>query len=1068
MRRIKKYSFAAVAAFVALLSAMLLSSPWASAQNKVLVKGTVVDDQGEPVIGAYVVEKGTKNGTTTDANGMYELNIPHGWVTLQVSCLGLQSQEVAVQNKTTVDIYMAPDAQALEGTVVTALGIRRDEKALGYAVSSVGADALVAGREENVMSAIIGKVAGVDITTTSGGPSGSTSVTIRGNSQLSGSNRPLYVVDGVPMENDMVASEPGKFGGYDYGDVLQSINPGDIESISVLKGPSASALYGSSASNGVVMITTKSAAAGQRIGVELSSSVSMVSLLSHFQDYQRVYGQGRDGQLPMDINDANGIQYAWGAKLDPTAMAYVFTGDYVDYGNKSDNVLSFFKTGVTLNNSVAISKSTGTGSFRLSLSDMRLDDIMPKSGMTKTSVMMKASQRFGKKLTLDAQATYTVETTDNRPALGGLGNNVIHSLINLAPSLDQAWLADHYKDKDGNYIRTGSSSSTVYNPYWVINEMKNESERDRLVGKVSMTWKIRKDLTFYAKGGLDTFKRDISELTPISTPSYENGRIVQKHTDMTQTDFEARLTYAKKFDKLDVNSFVGANVRHHLNKTTNLEGLNHLLTDVIDITGFETRQVSRTVSEKEVRSLYGQLSLGWNDIYYLDATVRNDVSSSLAPKHRSYWYPSLSGSILASNMFEHGKWLTFAKLRGSWARVGGDTSPYQLSLDYALRDFTLNGKSLGTATGMSSIPYYDLKPTSTNSIEFGADLRFFDSRLTLDLTVYKQNTTDQIMNLPVSTATGRDKALINAGEIENKGVEVTLGITPVETRDFKWDITATYSHNQNMVKYLHPDVPNYELAAARWANAWIYALPGQPYGAIMGPTIKRNDAGEVIVDATTGLPKFNTELSVLGNGNYDHIVGLNTSMRYKNLSLTMVFDGKLGADLYSMTTMHAAQAGTLKMTLEGREEWYRSEQEREAQRLTSEQWTATGGYLVKGVVEVVDSEGNVTYEPNRKYVDPEDYWGCFRDFSPEPFILDASYVKLREMSLSYNLPRNWVKKVGLESVAVSLYGRNLAILYSKIKNIDPESSYSNGNGKGFEYGSLPSRRTFGFGVNLKF
>lgn len=1046
---------------------MMVFSQVLPAQGKFTVKGRIVDETGVAVIGASVIEQGTKNGAISDVNGNYTIQLPSSNVNLEVSCLGMESQLLAVAGRSRLDIVMKSDSEVLEGTVVTALGIKRDEKALGYAISAVSNEDLTAGHEANIMSAMMGKVAGVDITTTAAGPTGSTRILIRGNSQLSGSNLPLFVVDGIPVDNEVIGGEVGKWGGYDYGDVMSSLNPDDIESISVLKGPSASALYGSSASNGVIMITTKSAAKKNRLGVEISSNVSIVSLLTQFEDYQRVYGMGRNGEAPIDFAGAMGVtQTSWGGKLDPNLETYIYNGEMKNYGNINNNILSFFQTGVTWNNSVSLSKATDTGSFRLSISDSRSTDIVPNSTFNKSSIFFKGMQKFGKRLTAEVSATYSMEDVMNRPALGDDPSNIGNSIIGIAPNFDQKWLASKYKDENGRYYDWNGNAYRL-NPYWVINEMHNTSDRNRLIGQAKLNWEIIDGLNLSVRGGLDTYNFTALEHTPISTPKVEEGQLIQRYNTMFQSNLEAMLSYKKTFGKLDFNAFVGANLLQYQNNVVYINATKHVSPEVIDIAGFETKNISHSLYRKEKRSLFGQVSLGWDNTFYLDATLRNDVSSTLAPKNRSYLYPSLSGSVILSNLFQHGSWLSFAKIRGSWANVGGDTSPYQLDLLYGIKSISLGGSSLGTATSTGAIPKYDIKPTSTNSWEGGVDLRFFGDRLTFDFTYYKQNTTDQIMSMPVSMSTGRKTALINAGEIENKGVEITLGATPVKVGGFQWDLTATYSHNDNMVKSLHEQVPDYELAAARWANAFIYARAGEPYGAIVGKKVLRAPDGSMLLNAN-GMPQFEEGISVLGNGNYDHIIGLTNSFSYKNFRLTAVIDAKFGADVYSMSTMTSYYNGTSKATLEGRAEWYASEQQRLAENKTTSEWVPTGGYVAKGVQLGPVVDGVQTYVENTVPVNPQLYWQAFQDNSPEPFIMDASYIKLREVSISYKIPTKLTSKIGLESVSVSAYGRNLAILYKNINNIDPESTYNNGNGKGFEYGSLPSRRTFGFGINVKF
>lgn len=1033
------------------------------------VTGTVTDQTDEPVAGVGIIEKGTTNGVITDADGKYSIVVKDAEAELTFSFIGMKSQTISLNGRAILDVIMEQDALMMDEVVVTALGIKRETKALGYAVASVDDENLTAGRESNIMQALVGKVAGVDISTTTAGPTGSSRVLIRGNSQLTGSNLPLYVIDGMPVDNSQLQGADGKYGGsgYDFGDVMSSINPEDIEDITVLKGPSASALYGSMASNGVIMITTKSGSGLQKnLGIEFSSNFTITNMLSRFDDYQRVYGMGRNGQIPMSESDGRGTtQVAWGGKLDPNLMVQIYNGEWKPYGNVNDNVLSFFETGYTAQNSISFTGASDKSSFRFAVTDMRNKDIVPTSTFNRTNLTMRGTTRLGKTINVDVSATYSYEDVNNRPALTDSPSNLGNSLLGIAANFDQKWLAETYKDENGNYYQWNGSDYR-FNPYWIINEMKNSSTRSRLIGNARISWEITPWLTLAGRGGLDTYNFRATTYSPISTPRQVEGAITERTMNVTQTNLEATLTFDRKFNDFQVNAFVGASVLKNTNEQFTNEGLKQVIPGLQDINAFERQSVVHGLYNKEVRSFFGSASVSWKDMVFLDATIRNDISSTLAPENRSYWYPSVSGSVIFSDMFEHGKWLSFGKFRASWAQVGGDTSPYQLYLDFGTKTYTLGGGSLGQVDN-TTIPNYNIRPTSTNSYEVGLDMRFFESRIAFDLTLYQQSTTDQIMSLPISSATGYSSALINAGEIRNRGIELAFTAIPVSVKSFEWETTVTYATNDNRVLSLHPDVPSYELTAARWANAYIYAMEGQPYGVIVGQAQKRTEDGRVIVDPKTGLPTFESEVSVLGKGTYDHTIGWSHSFTYRDFNLRVLFDAKFGADMYSMTMMQAHYNGTSKHTLEGREEWYRSEQAKEEAGNPSD-WKATGGYLVDGVKPGPIVDGVQTYVENDIYVDPQAYWQCFQDVSPEPFIVDASYIKLREVSFSWSFPKRWLRKTPIADVTLSAYGRNLAILYTQVENIDPESSYYNGNGQGFEYGSLPSRRNFGLGLKIKF
>ena len=640
---------------VLLLSVLCCSA--AVAQQNVTVTGVVTNEAKQPIVGATVIQEGTSRGATTDSKGRFTLNISDRNATLQVSFIGMATQSVPVSGKTSLEIVLKEEAVSVGEVVVTALGIKREAKALGYAVSSVGKEDLTAGRESNIMQAMIGKVAGVDISTTTAGPTGSSRVLIRGNSQLSGSNLPLYVIDGMPVDNSQLQGADGKWGGsgFDFGDVMSSINPEDIENVTILKGPSASALYGSMASNGVVMITTKSGSARKEsLGIEVSSNISFTTLLSKFDDYQRVYGQGRNGVIPLTDSDGRGTtQVAWGGKLDPNIMIQIYNGEWKPYGNVNNNVLSFFDTGFTAQNSVSLSNATEKTSFRFAVTDMRNKDIVPKSEFNRTNITMRGTTKLGKTISADASASYIYEDVKNRPALTDNASNIGNALIGIAPNFDQNWLADSYKDANGNYYQWNGSDYR-FNPYWVINEMRNESSRSRLMGNARISWDITPWLKLAGRGGLDTYNFRATTFSPISTPRQVEGAINERVMNVTQTNLEATLTFAKKYGDFDINAFVGASLWRNKNEQFTTEGLKQVMPGVDDINAFERINTTHGLYKKEVRSMFGSVSLGYKGLAYLDATIRNDVSSTLCPENRSYWYPSVSGSLIFSSLFKHG------------------------------------------------------------------------------------------------------------------------------------------------------------------------------------------------------------------------------------------------------------------------------------------------------------------------------------------------------------------------------------------------------------------------------
>lgn len=1033
-------------------------------QQERILKGVVKDQDGEPIIGANVTVKGTSRGCITDVNGNFSLQAPVNGV-IVVSYIGYTPQTIKIGADTrNLNIQLEEDTKVLNEVVVTALGVKRESKALGYAVAEVKGDALNAARPINAMGALSGKVPGVDISSTTAGPSGSTRVVIRGNGELSGNNQPLYVIDGVPMDNSQLGGA-GQWGGYDMGDGISSINPDDIESMSILKGASAAALYGSRATHGVVLITTKSANK-HGFGVEVSSSVDFVNQLSKFDDYQREYGAGRNGELPVDFERGRGVsQTAWGAKLDPNLKMVIFNGQEKPYGNVNNNISSFFQTGTTFTNSVSLTAASDKSSIRVSISDMRNNDIVPESDMNRTSFMVKADGKLSKRFKIESRVNYIIENVHNRPALSDSPNNIGLSLIGLAPNIDQKWLGDGYVDDYGKYVDWNGGNIYRINPYWSLNKMSNKSRKDRVMGYLQANYEVIDGLNLQVRGGTDFYKFRMTDFSGIDTPIAKQGAMSESSVDVAETNLEAMLRYTRKFgDLFDLSAFIGGNLMFFRQEAFTNTSTNQIIPDMESITNYVNQSLVYSHPEKQVRSLYGAVNLGYKGMLYMDVTLRNDWSSTLAKGNNSYMYPSVSGSFVFSNLLKNNPILSFGKVRASWAEVGGDTEPYMLNLNYGVLPYTFNGKPLGDITS-TSIPNRNLKPTRTYSYEFGADVRFLNNRLGLDITYYSQVTKDQIMNLPISTTTGFEQATVNSGEISNKGIELGLNATIIDMKDFSWDVTVNYARNVNKVVKLHPELTEYPLAEARWAGAMIEAIEGEAYGVIIGKKLKRSPAGEVIY-GSNGLPEVGDKLEVLGNGVYDWTGGLNTTLTYKGFTLNALLDMKWGADVYSMSSMMGHSNGTAKATLEGRREWYESEELRKQGNIQITEWTPTGGFIGKGVVNVGTPESPV-YEKNTIPVDPQKYWNHFLSANtPEPFIYDASFIKLRELSLNYNFDKKLLEKTPFTGISVSVYGRNLWTIYSSVPNIDPESSYNNSNGQGFEYGSLPSRRSFGFSLKL--
>lgn len=1027
------------------------------------VKGTVTDEQGESLIGASVAVKGTTQGVITDINGQFSIDAPRN-ATLIVSYVGYQAQEVPVKGQSNLKIVLKEDSKIIDEVVVTALGIKRERKALGYSLGEVKGEELAKAKETNVINSLAGKVPGLIVSQTAGGPSGSARVIVRGSTEMTGNNQPLYVVDGVPLDNTNYGSA-GTYGGYDLGDGISSINPDDIESMSVLKGPAASALYGSRASHGVILITTKKASTQKKFSVELNSTTTFEKQLTSWDDIQYTYGQGTSGRIN-GTDDQYSSNKNWGPKVDPGLNMTYFDGVTRPYVIIPDNIDGFFRTGMTTTNTIVVSTVKDNTGIRATYTDMRNKDILPNTKMSRNTLNLRANTTIDK-VELDFKVTYTREDVKNRPALSGHRANPARNLMALATTFDQKWLRDSYKDADGNYYDWNGRDIWNVNPYWILNEMSNDSGKDKYMASALVRYNINKHLKVQVTGGADLNNFNFQEYAAPTTPGYELGQMQMSDFKNRMYNVEALAIYSNSYKKFDYGATLGGNIYKVDNKTQIVTATDMKMRDIVALQSFTSKEITEGTYRKQINSLYGAINLAYGSFVYLDATLRGDHSSTLPSGNNTYLYPSVSGSLLFSELFKiNSAILTYGKVRASWAQVGSDTDPYQLGLSYAMSPKSYAGYALASISN-GTIPNIDLKPTKTNSSEFGVELKFLKNRIGLDFTYYTQNSKNQIMRLNTTGASGYNSMLVNAGEIENKGVEIVLNTRPIQTKDFSWDVNINFSKNSNKVKRLASGIKEFELESARWIDVKVAAVEGENYGSILGRDFLRNDAGQVIVDANTGLPKVTDDLRVLGNASWKWTGGLTTNFTYRNLSLSAIFDIKMGADVYSMSSRSSYQTGKEKATLPGRDAWYASEEKRLEAGLTEGRWTPSGGYVTEGVIEVTDANGQVTYTPNTKFIDPEKYWAHIADKTPVPFIYDNSYVKIREITLAYRLPKSWVKNV-FEDVSVSFVARNPFILYKNVPNIDPDSNYNNGSGMGLEYGSLPSRRSYGFNVNVKF
>lgn len=1031
------------------------SAAEASPSQKIKVTGVVEDAEG-PVIGASVIEKGTSNGAVTDLDGNFTLMVSPNAI-LKISYVGSDPVEVNA-TETPMKITLEQSTQMLGEVVVTALGIKRDRKALGYGLDEVKGDAFEKTKETNVINSMAGRVAGLVVSQTAGGPSGSTRVILRGSTEMTGNNQPLYVVDGVPLDNTNFGSA-GTSGGYDLGDGISSINPDDIESMSVLKGPAASALYGSRASHGVILITTKKAGK-EKYSVEYNGTLTFDKQLSKWDNVQQIYGMGSNGTYSIDA--VSNTNKSWGPKADGSNVLRYFDGVERPYLIIPDNTSGFFRTGLTANNTVTVSSNSGNTGIRFTLTDMRNKDIVPKTHMSRDIFNLRANTSMGK-VDLDFTVNYTHENVKNRPALGDSKSNVGKNLMTLATTYDQRWLRT-YQDANGEYSNWNGMDPYNVNPYWDVYKNSNDSKKDLFRLHASAIYNVTSHLKIKGTAGAELNWFNFNDFKAPTTPGYESGYLQQSQFKNQMYNFELIATYNNRWGDFDFSGTAGGNIYKVDNRTNITTAQEMQIRDVVALMSFNETSLQENSYRKQINSLFAAVNLGWKNLLYLDATIRGDKSSTLPTGNNTYIYPSVSGSFVFSELIKRGDILPYGKVRLSFAQVGSDTDPYQLGLVYTKSKFTYPGYTIGFIDN-TTIPNKNLKPTRTNSFEVGFETKFFNNRIGIDFTYYNQISKDQIMGMAGSWATGYPYRLINAGEIQNQGIEIALNTRPLIIGDFSWDLGINFSKNNNKVRKLVDDMDMFELEKASWLDVQVAAKVGENFGSIVGPDFQRNDNGDILIDPATGLPMYDKSNHVLGNASWDWTGGLSTTFHYKNFGLTALFDVKVGADLYSMSARAAHESGKSLATLAGREEWYKSEEERQAAGIAkgASTWTPTGGFVAPGVID----NGDGTYRPNDIKVNPEDYWMSVCRNAPSMFIYDNSYIKCREITLTYQFPKKWLGKV-VQDMSISFVTRNPFIVWKNIPDIDPDSNYNNTTGMGLEYGSLPSRKSYGFNLYVKF
>jgi TonB-linked SusC/RagA family outer membrane protein len=1045
----------------------------------VKVSGVVTaKSDGQPLPGVSIGIKGSTAGAQTDVLGKFTINANANDV-LRVSYIGFATQEIPVTNSSTnLQIVLVEAPNSLNEVVVTALNISKDKKSLGYAVQGLKSKDISEAKETNLINALSGKIAGVQVTG-SQGDMGSSRIVIRGETSVSGNNQPLFVVDGVIVDNSQFQ---GTNGSRDFANAISDLNSEDIESISVLKGPNAAALYGYRAAGGVILIKTKTGKGAQGLGITINSNTSFATL-KVFPDYQNQFGQGANGKFSYvdgkggGVND--GVDESWGPPLDGRLIPQFYSnGEAVPFVAHPNNVRDFFKTGVTLNNGIAFAGSSDKFDYRLSYNNLHQTGVVPNSSQGRNSFLLNTTFRPNSKLTITTIANYIKDDAGNLP--GAYGRRATSTMLQFTwfgRQVDINRLKD-YRDASGNTFNWNNSYYS--NPYFIAYENTVAQHKNRIIGSVELNYKIIGGLSANFRTGTDYYTDRRKIKVSYGTNGTPFGSYEEDAYTVNETNTEARLQYTKKLNQdFSFDGFIGGNISTILNEQ------NDQIAPKLAVAGLYTLSNSRDplvssnyYGKLKTYSYFASAQIGFRNYAFLNVTGRNDWSSTLPVASLSYFYPSVNGSLVLSEALDlKSDVLSYLKLRGGWSKVGKAATPYQLINTYNFAaPFVLNTPQGPIANPQQTINPIDLnpnlKPETTTSTEAGIEAGFFNNRLRLDVSAYNTNSINQILAVLVSGSTGYSTKLINGGSINNKGLEVQLGITPVKTNDLSWDVTINYSRNKSKVISLYDEgnLQSYILGTNRTVD--VLAAVGQPYGTLSGTSYTRDASGQIIIGAN-GTPIVNTTKKYLGKFTPDWLGSINNSVTYKNINVSFLVDARIGGSIYSNTNRTGTYTGVLASTLPGRgtangglSYYYpNNNASLPAVQVSTGAGAPTGetvyddGMVFKGVK--ADGTANTTIVPAQSY---------YKGFTnvDEAFIYSASYVKLREIKIGYTFPSQWVKGIGLQSATVSLVGRNLWIIHKNVPNIDPETAFNTGNAQGLEDLTLPTVRNIGFNINLKF
>jgi TonB-linked SusC/RagA family outer membrane protein len=1058
---------------------MVAGIPAAFAQSRT-VSGKITDANGAPIQGANVLVKGTNVGSTTNADGEYTINVPSGASTLVVSYVGHTTQELPISGRNSISVALAEDSGELERVVVTALGIQKTQKALGFSQTTVGGENFTQAREISTANALAGRVAGVNVTKIASGPGGSSRVVIRGAKTLGSTlNQPLYVVDGVPIDNSNFG-QAGVWGGADQGDGMSSINPDDIESMTVLKGAGAAALYGSRAANGVILITTKKGMGRKGIGVEVNSNYVMEKV-QNLTDFQTEFGSGGlvgstlATQVPKFAesieehwNNWWGLS-AWGPRLGSGEVVQ-FDGVKRPYTYKGDNWDRYYETGSTFTNTVSLTGGSPEQNFRFSASSLQNEGVIPNSGFDRINLSLAATAKMFKRVSFNTKVLYSNEKAKNRPNLSDSPGNGILTLYYLPGDMDVRDLVGDPK-KPGAVPQGAQQAEqglTIFdakppgeefqinynlwtqNPYWAAYQQINTDQRDRIIATSELKYDITDFLYLSGQAGMDWYTLRGTQLTPQGTGHNRGGSMSEREFRTREVNLQYMLGFNKTFNKIGVNAFVGGNRMRRENENINADGTNFNVPLFPAINNANLKSYGYGYGKMGINSLFGSAEFNYNEYLFLTGTVRKDWFSTLNPNDNAILYPSVNASFIFTDAIDAlPSVISYGKVRASWAQVGNASSvgPYSTKLTYAA-NLTHLGLPLAGNTSGTNFPNPDLKPFTSTETEVGLDIRFFQNRLGIDFTYYSQKTTDDILDASISRASGYVSHSVNLGELTNKGIELLLTGTPIKS-DITWDISLNLAKNKSNVVSLIEGQTELSGEEPRTRTVFIKHIVGYPYGMITGISQQVDPASGLPVFNEDGAPVTDGSYQILGNGVPDFTGGLNNSFTWKNLNLTFLIDFKSGGDIYSGTNVRMTQAGFTKESLMGRAD--------------------EAPLTVTGVI--ADGTSASGYKPFSKTLTPGEaanYWSTLGDRAAEHFIYDASFIKLRQVTFGYMLPKKILSKTPLQNLMISFVARNLAILKKNTPNIDPESSYTSSNSQGLDYFGFPATRTFGFNLRANF